>query len=69
MITGAIAVVFGIAAIVSASEGEWGPFWIGVAIIVVLLMFGSAWRDGDKAVNNFVDYWKDGGPEKERRRE
>ena len=41
-----------------------GVIAIAVLILFLLVMFIGACRDGDKAFNNFVDYWKDGGPQK-----
>ena len=57
MITGAIAVVIGIAMIACASNGEWGAFAVGAVIVVLLLALGSESRKSDRALNNFVDYW------------
>lgn len=68
MITGAIAIIFLIAAIVAASNGEWGSFAIGAVIVVVLLGIGSASREDARAHVNWMHYWADGGPEGERRR-
>lgn len=67
MITGALAVVFIMAAIVSANNGEWGSFWVGIAVVVLLLLFGMASRDCDRAYNNFVGYWARGGPKRKRK--
>ena len=68
MITGILAVIFLIAMIAAGNDGHWGSVAIGAVVIVVLLMLGSASRKGDRAVNNFVDYWADGGPERDRPR-
>ena len=64
MITGAIAVLFIIAMIASASNGEWNAVAVGAVIVVLLLALGSAFRTTTKACNNFVDYWAKGGPDK-----
>ena len=61
MITGAIAVVFVIAGIVCAENGEWGPFAVCAVIVLLLLFFGAVGRESDRAYNNFVDYWANGG--------
>ena len=60
MITGTLAVIFGIAMIAAANNGEWGSVGIGAVIIVILLSFGMTSRKYDRACNNFVDYWADG---------
>lgn len=64
MITGAIAIVFIIAMIAAAGNGEWGSVAVGAVIVVFLLALGSASREQDRAYNNFVDYWANGGPRK-----
>ena len=64
MITGAIAVVFVIAGIVCAENGEWGPFAVCAVIVLLLLFFGAVGRESDRAVNNFVDYWANGKSER-----
>lgn len=66
MITGAIAAVFIIAMIAAADDGEWWAFAVGAVIVAVLLVLGSAGRQADRAYNNAVDYWADGGPDRER---
>ena len=66
MITGTIAVVFIIAMICAANDGEWGSVAVGAVIVVVLLALGSASRETDRAYNNMVDYWAKGGPDKKR---
>lgn len=66
MITGTIAVVFIIAMIAAANNGEWGSVAIGAVVVVVLLALGSASRETDRAYNNVVDYWAKGGPDKKR---
>lgn len=60
MITGMIAVVFVIAMIAAAGDGEWGAFAVGAVVVVVLLALGAAGRESDRAYNNFVDYWANG---------
>ena len=66
MITGAIAVVFIIAMYCAGSNGEWGSVAVGAVIVVLLLALASSGRKTDRAYNNFVDYWADGGPERRR---
>lgn len=67
MITGALALVFLIAVIAAANNGEWGTVAVGAVIIVLLLALGSAGRTTSRAYNNFVDYWADGGPDRNRK--
>ena len=64
MITGIVAVIFIIAMIAAGGEGEWGAVAVGAVIVVLLLGFGSTSRKCDRAVNNFVDYWSKGGPDR-----
>ena len=64
MITGIVAVVFIIAMIAAAGEGHWGAVALGAVIVVLLIALGSESRKCDRAVNNFVDYWSEGGPDK-----
>ena len=59
MITGAIAVLFVIAMICAADNGEWGSVAVGAVIVVLLLALGSTSRKQDRAYNNFVDHWAD----------
>lgn len=42
---------------------------IALAILIVGLLIGlcCAGRDVDRATNNFVDYWAEGGPDRKRR--
>ena len=65
MITGILAAVVGIAVFCCAGDGEWGSVAVGAVLIVILLCLGSASREGDRAYNNFVDYWSKGGPDGE----
>ena len=67
MITGILAVVFLIAMIAAGGDGEWGAVAVGAVIVVVLLMLGSAGRKCDRAYNNVVDYWAEGGPDQRRK--
>lgn len=60
MITGIIAVVIGIAAVVAAMNGEWGSVAVGAVIVILVLALGSESRESDRAYNNFVDYWANG---------
>lgn len=66
MITGTIAAVFVIAMIAAGDNGEWGSVAVGAVIVLLLLALGSASRSCDRAVNNFVDYWEHGGPNRKR---
>lgn len=59
MITGAIAVVIVIAMIAAADNGEWGSVAVGAVIVLLLIGLGCAFRDTNRAYNNFVDYWAD----------
>lgn len=69
MITGAIAVLIAIVVLpVAADEGNWGMFWIVLAVIGLVLLLGSVSREQDRAYNNFVRHWADGGPDRKRRR-
>jgi hypothetical protein len=68
MITGLIALVFIIAMISCASNGEWGSVAVGTVIVILLLAIGSAGRDQCRAYNNCVRYWADGGPDRNRRK-
>lgn len=67
MITGALAIIFLIAVSCALANGEWGTVAVGAVIIVLLLALGSASRTQDRAYNNFVDYWADGGPKRNKR--
>lgn len=66
MITGILAIIILIATCCAGANGEWGTVVVGVVIIVLLLALGSASRTQDRAYNNFVDYWADGGPRRRR---
>lgn len=66
MITGAIALVFVIAMIACAGNGEWGSVAVGAVIVILLLAIGGAARDGSKAYTNMVDYWAKGGPDRKK---
>lgn len=59
MITGILAGLFLISIYCSAGNGEWGSAAVGVVIVVLLLMLGSAGRSVNRAYGNFVDYWAD----------
>ena len=59
--TGLIALVFVIAAICAAGNGEWGSVAVCAVIVLILLALGSAGRQQARAYNNFVDYWANGG--------
>lgn len=62
MITGIIAVLFVIAAICAAGDGDAGTMWIGIGVAVLFLLLGSAGRSVDRATSNFIDYWSKRGP-------
>ena len=64
MITGLIALVLLVPVIAGAGNDEWGVVAVFAVLIVILLAFGSASREQDRAYNNFVDYWARGGPER-----
>ena len=66
MITGIIAAVFILATLCCMGDGAWGSVAVGVVIVVIILALGSAGRKSNKAYNNFVDYWADGGPDKKK---
>ena len=69
MFTGAIAVLLAIVVLpVAAKDGDWGTFWIVLAVIGLVLLLGSVSREQDRAYNNFVRHWADGGPDRRRRR-
>lgn len=61
MITGLIAAVIIIAMIACAGNGEWGSFWVGAVIVAALVIFWAVGKQSDRAYNNFVDYWANGG--------
>ncbi len=62
MITGAIAIVFIIAAIGLASNGEWEAFAVAVVIVLFFLALGAAGREDDRAYLNWTHYWATGEP-------
>ena len=66
MITGAIAVVLLVAVVIpSALNGQWGTVAVFVVIGILVLWFGAASREQDRAYNNFVHFWATGeGPRK-----
>ena len=64
MLTGILICLFLIAIYCSAGNGEWGSVAIGAVIVVLLLALSSAGRGNARAYNNFIDYWKDGGPKR-----
>ena len=66
MITGAIAFLFVIAMIAAVGNGEWGVVAVCAVIVVLMLMAGSTIREDSKAVNNVVDYWARGGPDRKK---
>ena len=41
-----------------------GVIALAVLIVIVIGLLIGAGRDNNKAYNNFVDYWKDGGPDR-----
>ena len=45
-----------------------GTIALAVVLVILVALFVGAWRDGDKAFSNFVDYWKNGGPNGGRRK-
>lgn len=45
-----------------------GTILLGILIVVLIIAFCGAWRKGDKAYSNFVDYWAEGGADRRRRR-
>ena len=59
MITGAIAVVFVIAGIVCAENGEWWSLAVCAVVAVAAVFIGSASRECDRAYSNFVGHWRD----------
>lgn len=61
MITGLIAVLILVVVLpASASNGEWGTFWIFIGIAAFVLVLGSAFRTTNRAYGNFIDYWANG---------
>ena len=38
-----------------------GMIALAIAIVIVLSIFGRAWRRSDRAYGNFVEYWAEGG--------
>ena len=65
LLIGGIAVIL---LIVTASNGEWGPFALTIVITLVLIAMASGDRKDSRAYMNFRDYWAEGGPDRERRR-
>lgn len=61
MITGAIAVLLLVVVLpASASNGEWGTFWITIGIAAVVLWFGVLSREQDRAYLNWEHFWATG---------
>lgn len=61
MITGLIAVLILVVVLpASASNGEWGTFWIFIGVAAFVLVLGSAFRTTNRAYGNFIDYWANG---------
>ena len=66
MITGFIALVLLVPLIAAAGNGEWGTVAVTAVLIVLVLAFGVASREQDRAYNNFVGYWANRGEPKRR---
>lgn len=65
MITGAIAIVIVVAAVIPAvSNGEGGTAAIGIVIALFLLFFGMVSRADDRAHVNRMYYWSRSGKER-----
>ena len=61
MITGLIALLILVVVLpASASNGEWGTFWIFIGVAAFVLVRGGAFRTTNRAYGNFVDYWANG---------
>ena len=56
-----VCIIIGIAMFAAAGNGEWGSVAVGAVIVVVLLCMGGESRKCDRAFNNHVDYWANGG--------
>lgn len=69
MITGAIAVLLLVVVLpASASNGEWGTFWITIGIAAVVLWFGLVSRADDRATVNRMNYWSMSGKDRAKAR-
>ena len=69
MITGAIAVVLLVAVVIpSALNGQWGTVAVFVVIGILVLWFGAASREQDRAYNNFVHFWATGEGPRDRKK-
>ena len=58
MVTIAIVSVLAIAMLAAADNNEWGSVAVGVILIVLILMFGSALRRDLRAHENWIEYWQ-----------
>ena len=52
----------------SASNGEWGTFWITIGIAAVVLWFGVLSREQDRAYLNWEHFWATGEGPRDRRK-
>ena len=68
MIIAILCFLFGVAAISAAGNENWGAMWVAIGIIVVVVFMKHCIMQDAKAYGNWVDYWAEGGPEKDRRR-
>ena len=49
--------------------GDWaGVLGIGALVVMVIWMFCSEWGKDSRAHGNRVNYWAEGGPDRDRRR-
>lgn len=71
MITGAIAILILVVVLPPAMDkGETGVIIAAVVIAVLVVLFGMAWHEGDRAYVNFIDYWANGRrPENKRKQQ
>lgn len=63
-----LALLIGIVYWIGSDLGERaGTIALAVVILLVLGILAGAWKKNDRAYGNFVEYWSEGGPDRERR--
>jgi len=66
MISGTIAAVFGIAAMILAIEGQWGPAAAAAVVVLLAVFWYADTREEGKAYMNWQHYWATGEMPKQR---